>query len=79
MAYVYVRVSDLQKLVLDMKHEQLDIARLSIDAFEEGEPPALYVDGVNIVHAGPVIEMEPLDSDESLSRFFSSNVFTNLT
>ena len=81
MADVYVRVSDLQKLVLDMKHEQWDIARISIVEPEDGDdfPPALYVEGVNLVHPSPVVELEPLDSDESLSRFFGSNSFTNLT
>lgn len=76
--FVYVRVSDLEKLVLDMKRHQLDVACVSIeDAYEEeGEqvPPSLCVSGANSVRPGFAIDMDELFSDPSLESRFSEGV-----
>ena len=70
---VYVRVSSLEKLVKDLKHDHLDVAMISIDNPDPGDPDftdSLYVTGVNSSDTFLSIDMDDIVSDDSLRDLF---------
>lgn len=79
---VYLRVSTLEKLVLELKHHQLDLVCLSVlDADPEDSFSAtLSVEGINSVRPAMTIDVDGLESDPAVARVFESSAgFTNLT
>lgn len=79
---IYLNLADLESLILELKQEHLDVVALSfLDADPEDDfPAALHVDAVNSSDPSMVVELEELESNASLSHFFSfSGPHTSLT
>ena len=69
---VYLRLSDLEKLVSDLKKDRLDIVELYVENPDPEDPEsadALFVSGVNPDDPEFAFE-DSFGSDDSLADFF---------
>lgn len=77
---VYLRVSDLEKLVSSLKANHFDYVGLSIMDAEDDFPAELLVEAVRHPAPGVSVDYDPLPSDPELgkSHFSLSAIHTNI-